>query len=229
VSSVAGSWQDHGQSRIPAAADAHRWRGGFRGRRRRLLWLVPPGVLAVAAAVLAILAASYQPLGPGGSGGGSFPGLPAGEGLRWLPGSGQALYVPPQRGTFALSGSIYNNGSWPITIVAVSQWPGSPFTAAGPADYVSVQDPNPNQPRVRVLRDVTLNPGQTIEVGMPLRTLYCADRRSYLDVPVFLVEERFFVFARTVAIPLIDYNSPVVTNPPGHQPGAPGTFCGSRQ
>ena len=226
--SAAGSWQHHGQSQIAAAADGRYLCGGFWSRRRRLLWLVPLGVLAVAAAVLATLAANYQPLGPGGSGGGSFPGLPTGEGLRWLPGSGDALYVPPQRGTFALAGSVYNDGSWPVTIVAVSQWPGSPFTAAGAAVYVSARDPNPLQPRVRVLRDVTLSPGQTIEVGMPLRTLYCADRRSYMDVPVFLVKERFFVFTRTVAIPLIDYDSPVVTNQPSRQPGAPGTFCGTR-
>ncbi len=103
MSSAAGSRPDHGPSRVAAAADGHQLRAGFWSRRRRLLWSAPPGVLAVAAAVLATLAASYQPLGPGGSGGGSFPGLPTGEGLRWLPGSGQALYVPPQRGTFAPS------------------------------------------------------------------------------------------------------------------------------
>lgn len=230
MSLAARSWREHGRSPAAAASARHTRRGGFWRRRRLLLWLSPVTVLAAAAAVVSVLAASYQPLVPGGSGGGSFPGLRTGTGLRWLSAYGPdpALYVPPQRGTFGLSGSVSNDGSLPITIVAVYQPPGSPLTAAGSVVYLSAQDPHPLQPRVRVLRDVTLGSGQAIEVGMPLRIEYCADRRSYIAAPVFLVEERFFVFTRTVAIPFIEVDSPVVTNAPGGQPGVPGTFCGSR-
>lgn len=170
---------------------------------------------AAGAAVLAALAASYQPLDSGASGGGSFPRLRTGTGLHWLAGgSSDRLYVPPQRGAFALGASVYNDGSWPVTIVGVYQPAGSPFTAAGQVVYISGQDPSPLQPRVRVLRDVRLGPGQSIEIGMPLRMLYCAARRSYIDVPAFLVTERFLVFTRTAAIPFFQPASPVVTNAP---------------
>jgi hypothetical protein len=221
-----------GQGRRPGqAADGDRpdRPGGFCRRHRTVLWLVPVILVAAAAVVLAALAASYQPLAGGSSGGGSFPGLRTGAGLRWLRGGpSEQLYVPPQRGTFALGGSVDNDGSWPVTIVGVFQAAGSPFTAAGQAVYISGQDPNPLQPRVRVLHDLRLGPGQSIEVGMPLRTPYCAYRRPDIGVPSFLIKERFLVFTRIVAIPYLPDGSPVVTNAPGSRAGAPGTFCASR-
>jgi hypothetical protein len=220
-----------GQGRGPcpaAGGDRPDRPGGLRRRHRMVLWLVPVILVAAAAAVLAALAGSYQPLAGGSSGGGSFPGLRTGTGLRWLPGGpSEQLYVPPQRGTFALGGSVDNDGSWPVTIVGVYQPSGSPFTAAGQAVYIGGQDPNPLQPRVRVLRDVRLGPGQSIEVGMPLRTAYCAYRRPYIGMPSFLIKERFLVFTRIVAIPYLPDGSPVVTNAPAGRAGAPGTFCGS--
>ncbi len=98
-----------------------------------LLVLTPVLLLAIAASVLAVLAAHYQPLSDGGSGGGSFPGLPLGSGVRWVNGPVEELYVPPQRGRFALSSFLVNYGSFPTTIEAVTQLPGSPLIAAGPA------------------------------------------------------------------------------------------------
>lgn len=80
MSSAAGSRQDRGEREDGAAGDRH-VRGGFLRRRRLLLWFAPVAVLSAAAAVLAVQAASYQPLGPGGSGGGSFPGLRTGVGF----------------------------------------------------------------------------------------------------------------------------------------------------
>lgn len=224
MSLAARSWQGHGQSGRGVAGDRH-VRGGvpWYRRRRVLLWMLPTLLVAASGAVLATLAASYQPLGPGGTGGGSFPHLPTGTGIRWVSAypPQQQLYVPPQRGTFALAGSIRNNGSFPVTIEAVSQPAASPLTAAGRVLYMAPSDRDFLQFRVHVLRNLTLGPGQMIEIGMPLRTLYCADRRAYTDVVFFLVKERFGVFTHTVAIPFID-GSAIVLNAPG---GATGYTC----
>jgi hypothetical protein len=177
------------------------------------------------------LAASYQPLRPGSTGGGSFPGLPDGVGIRWvsqyIP-NGPELYVPPQRGPFALAGSVVNSGSVTITIVGVQQAPGSPFAAAGPARYLTDDESNGNLtsfPR-HDLRNVMLAPGQGLVIGMPLRIIFCASRTSYVGADVFLVTEKVLGFTHTVPIPFVAYGSPVVTNGSGDRPGPAGTFCG---
>jgi len=182
-------------------------------------------VLAVAIGLP--LVATYQPLQPGETGGGSFPGLPTAASMRWVTkyiANGPELYVAPQRGTFALSGSVVNGGPFPVTILGVTQAPGSPFTPAGPVRYLTGDE----QSRTHVLRDLTLAPGlaKTIIIGMPLRIAYCADRRVYTGEDVFLVKERFLGFTHTVPIPFVDYGRPVVTNAPGGQSSTPGTFCG---
>jgi hypothetical protein len=207
-------------------------RGVWRCHRRGLLWWSPVALIALAAAILALLAASYQPLQPGGAGGGSFPGLPTGVGIRWvsryIP-NGPELYVPTQRGPFALAGSVVNRGSFPVTIVGVSQQPGSPFSATGPPHYLTSAEwnlANFTHPARHVLRDVRLAPGQEIMIGIPLRIAYCADRSSYVGEDVFLVTERFLGFTHTVPMPFVDYGRPVITNAPGGQPGEAGTFCG---
>jgi hypothetical protein len=186
--------------------------------------MLPTLLIAVSGVVLGTLAADYQPLGPGGDGGASFPHLPTGTGIRWvsqyLP--QEELYVPPQRGTFALAGSIRNNGSFPVTVEAVSQPKASPLTAVGQVLYMGPSDRDFLQFRVHVLRDVTLGPGQMIEIGMPLRTMYCADRRAYTDAVFFLVKERFLVFTHMVGIPFIA-GSAIVLNAPGA--GSAGYTC----
>lgn len=110
------------------------------------------------------------------------PGLRSGTGLHWiftyLP--RPALYVPPQRGTFALSGSVRNNGSFPVTIEAVYPPPGAPLAAVGPVRYLGPGDVNvPTRTGPPVLRSVVLGPSQAIEVGMPLRVRGQADPHSH--------------------------------------------------
>jgi hypothetical protein len=228
MSLASRSWPDQGQ----AAAGEARWlRGVWRRHRRRLLWWSPAAVIALAAVILTLLAASYQPLQPGGFGGGSFPGLRTGKGITWvsqyIP-NGPYLYVPIQRGTFGLAASVVNRGSFPVTIVGISQQQGSPFTAAGPARYLTEAELGPvnftRTPR-HLLRDLTLAPGQAIEIGMPLRIEYCAQHGGYVGEDVFLVTERFLWFTRTVPMPFVGYGQPVVTNAEGGQPGPAGTFC----
>jgi hypothetical protein len=229
--SLARSWQDQGRRRAAATGDARPLRGIWRRHRRRLLWWSTVALIAVAASVLTLLAASYQPLRPGGTGGGSFPGLRTGVGIRWVSQyvpNGPELYVPPQRRSFALAGSVVNGGSFAVTIVGVRQAPGSPFTAAGSARYLTDADwdlASLTHPPRYLLRDVTLAPGQGIMIGMPLRIAYCADRRSYVGQDVFLVTEKFLGFTRTVPVPFLDYGRPVITNAQGGQPGPRGTFC----
>jgi hypothetical protein len=225
-------WPDQGSRQAAVTVDPRSLRGIWRRRRRRLLGFAMVALTALAAAVLTLLAVSYQPLRPGGAGGGSFPGLRTGAGIRWIwqyvpmPNAAE-LYVPTQRGPFALAGSVVNSGPFAVTIVGVSQQPGSPFTAAGPARYLTSAEQNLARPPSHVLRDITLAPGQGIMIGMPLRIAYCADRRSYVGEDVFLVTEKFLGFTRTVPMPFVDYGRPVITNAPGGQPGTPGTFCSS--
>jgi len=219
---LSGHWP--GQPTAPLGRSGRR--GGLRRRRRLLLLLLTPVVLlAVAASVVALLAARYQPLSSGGSGGGSFPGLPLGVGIRWVNGSPEDLYVPPQRGMFALSSSIVNNGSFPVTIEAVTQLPGSPLIPAGPVLYFVTALQNELQPAPgRVLQDVTLRPGQGIMIGMPLRTWRCAYRHENTGVASFLVRERFLIFTRTVALPVIG-DGQVLMNTPGGRPSDTNTIC----
>jgi hypothetical protein len=212
----------------PAAVGRSARRGGFRRRRGFLLLLLTPIVLlAVAAFVLALLAAHYQPLISGGSGGGSFPGLPLGAGIRWVNGSPEDLYVPPQRGMFALSSSIVNNGSFPVTIEAVTQLPGSPLIPAGPVLYFVATLHNELQLAPgRELRNLILRPGQEIMIGMPLRTWRCAYRHQNTAVASVLVRERFLTFTQAVALPVIGSGAQVLVNTPGGgRPGDPNTIC----
>jgi hypothetical protein len=233
MSLAARSWQDQGRRQPASAGDATPVRGTWRRPGRRLLWwsaFALTALIALAASILTLLAAGYQPLQRGNGGAASFPGLRTGAGIRWvsqyIP-NGPYLYVPAQRGTFALAASVVNRGSFPVTIVGESQAPGSPFTAAGPARYLTdaAMLANLSPPPRYLLRDITLAPGQGIMIGMPLRITYCANRRGYVGEDVFLVTERYLWFTHTVPVPFVDYGRPVITNAPGGQSGAPGTFC----
>lgn len=227
MSQTAPPLQGRGLGQAHAAGDAGRMRGIW--RRHRRLWSAA-ALVAIAAFVLTLMAASYQPLQPGNSGGGSFPGLRTGVGIRWvsqyIP-DGSELYVPTQRGSFALAGSVVNRGSFAITVVGVQQPPGSPFSAAGPVRYMTEAQwnlANLTHPPRHLLHDVTLAPGQGIMIGMPLRIAYCADRRSYVGEANFLVIEKFLGFTHVVQVPIFGGDQ-VVTNAPGDPPGSPGTFC----
>jgi hypothetical protein len=193
-----------------------------------LLIMVTPVVVLAAAVIAAVmLAAHYQPLSGGGAGGGSFPGLPEGAGIRWVDGpSPQDLFVPPQRGTFALSFTMFNDGTHAVTIEAVTQQPGSPLIPADPVLYFvdSLRNEEKSAPG-RVLRSLTLRPGQDIMVGMPLRTSRCGYRHLTTIVTTVLVRERFLIFTRTVALPIIGTGAQVLVNTPGGRPGDPNAIC----
>jgi hypothetical protein len=224
------SWPAQGRRQAAASGGVGVLRPVWRRYRRRLLWWSPVALIASAATILLLIAASYQPLRPGGSGAASFPGLRTGSGIRWISKYipmqyAPERYVPPQRRPFALAASVVNTGSFPVTIVGVSQVPGSPFSAAGPARYLTNPETNQDHPPRHLLHDITLAPGQGIMIGMPLRIAYCASRRSFVGEDVFLVTERFLGFTRTVPMPFVNYGRPVITNARGGQPGAAGMFC----
>lgn len=220
----ARSWPDQGNRATAASGNASRLRGAWRRLRRRLLRWSPVALVVLIVAIGLPLVATYQPLQDGNTGGGSFPGLPSATTMRLITKymvNGSELYIAPQRGAFALAGSVVNRGPFPVTILGVSQAPGSPFSPAGPVRYAT-QWMTP--PRRHVLHDITLTPGQGFMIGMPLRIAYCADRRMYTGETVFLVTERFLGFTHTMAIPFLG-GPPVVTNAPGDRHGTPGTFC----
>ncbi len=231
MSLTARSRQPQASPNMTAAGGLNSRRGFWRRNRRRLSWWSPAVLVVLVAGILTGLAARYQPLTPGNASGGSFPGLPTATGMRWvtkyIPGEPE-LYVPPQRGTFAFSASMVNSGPFPITIVGISQPPGSPFTPAGPARYLAGPQWGraelTGHPPRQVLRDVTIRPGEGVTIGIPVRIAYCAGRTSYVGEDIFLVTEKFLGFTRTIPMPL---GFPAVTDAPGGQQGHPGTYCGS--
>jgi hypothetical protein len=222
-------------------------------QRRRHPWrrqaLVPLGaLLAVAVTVLGVLAGTYQPLEFGSQWGGSFPGLPAGTGLRsvntFAEQTGET-YVPPQAGVFTVVESIYNNGPKPVTIEAVSilspdmqaqaadgesPWPVVP---AGPVRWM-FQISYPHQASRdsgRSVAGVMLPPGQGLELGIPLRLAsgsLCYVTGSWATIDTFYVKERFGPFTHWVTIqfpqPVTMHAPPVsgqakdLTCPPGAKP-----------
>ena len=112
---VAESPVSHPGNGEPPAADPP----GSRRRSPWRWWLLGLGALVVAAVVvLAVLAATYQPVQFGGAWGGNFPGMPAGKGIRDVNTFGGATgqtYVPPQSGVFTITESIYNPGPEPAS------------------------------------------------------------------------------------------------------------------
>ncbi|MHB1594868.1 MAG: hypothetical protein ACYCO9_09820 [Streptosporangiaceae bacterium] len=192
-----------------------------------MAWWSPVALIAIAAVVATGLASRYQPLRPGNGTVGSFPGLAAARGIRWvsryLP--EDELYVPVQKGRFALSFSLVNPGPFAVTIVGVTQSPGSPFSAAGPVRYLTDAQccgATVTRPPRQVLHDVTLRPGHGIMIGMPLRFRYCAGHDQWVTDDSYLITERFAGFTRTVSMAT---GFTIVTNGSGGSQGPPGTFC----
>jgi hypothetical protein len=196
---------------------------GHRPRRRLLLVLVALVVLA-AAIVLTTLAATYQPLGFGGSGGGTFSGLPAAVGARAVNtfgGGAGELYVPPQRGTFTVVTSVGNTGSHSVTIEAVSMQPSPPsdvtywpLAVAGSVFYMpgSYRGGEASWTRGRPVAGLSLAPKETIQVAIPVRMQgTCSDPGSFTEVSDFYVEEGFLTFRHWVALPLA---TPLVMHEP---------------
>jgi hypothetical protein len=151
--------------------------------------------LAVAAVVLTVLAATYQPVSYGSWSGLSLvPGMPHAKGVRWVNkfgASGGDFYVPPQQGTFTISASITNDGAHAVIIEGVSLW-----RADGPGPYIGLPVParyylvKGGQPAVHLLRNVTLRPGDEMVIGIPCAPP-CASTLTWTTIDSFLVRERF--------------------------------------
>jgi len=206
--------------RVTVSAHSHRWR-----------WIAWAGLgCIVLAMVLVFWAARYQPL-DGGAGlnveNYQFPGLP--PGLRPQPVNtfgnlrGE-LYLPPQRGVMTLALTIRNNGPTAITIDSVSIDRYLPL--AGKARYLDV---SPSAKAVfsadrGPVAGTSLQPGQTIVVGIPVHVPDCVNKSAtpYLMVSSILVREQFLVFTHNVAIPI---PTPLIWQP-GSASTAGGAACG---
>jgi len=197
------------------------------------LWLIALGALGVTCVVVAgVLAGTYQPLGFGGQWGGSFPGLPAGVGLSAVNTSGDSngdIYVPPQRGVFTFLESVQNSGPVTVTIEAVTalrpdqtgatSWP---LTPAGQALYLHAD--GLRSAGGRPVADLSLRPGQTIVVGIPVRfSGACYVTNGWTGLSVFYVKERFAIFTHWVSIPL---GTPLIFHEP--ESGGAGMVCPAR-
>jgi len=213
--------------------------GGSRRRRwswRRRIMLLPGALVAAAVVALAFLAGTYQPVRFGDSGGGAFPGLPAGTGLRAVNTFGGAMgetYVPPQRGVFTLTESIANTGPETVTILAVSilspqaqvdgvaPWP---LTPAGTVRWLvpAYTGPHQHMPSTSgsFASSVALAPGEFMYVGIPLRMSgRCYDPGAWTGSDVFYVKERFLFFTHWVQVQV---ETPWIL----HAPADPGNSLG---
>ena len=204
-----------------------------RWRLRRWFWIG----LSIACLVLVVLgvlmgkAAVYQPV-TWGSVQAAFPGLPMGVGIKGVNNFGFVggdYYVPPQRGVFSFGVTIYNSGSRPITIDSVALYPhsGSGFRAiwlAGPVRYTT--DTNVLvTPHIHVLHDLTIAAGETIFVGIPIRTWPCGQTDGWMTDPAFYVREHFLFFSHTVALPWSMDGARLIMHDTGGAPGQPHTIC----
>jgi len=203
------------------------------GSRRRSQWRWWPlgvgALLAAAVIVLAVLAATYQPVQFGGEWGGRFPGMPAGTGIRAVNTFGLATgqtYIPPQSGVFTIAESIYNPGPEAVTIEAVSilspqqqaesahgitPWPLIP---AGPVHWM-LEWHSPDQAGPvsgTSVVGVSLASGQAMTLGIPLRMRSaCYITGSWTGADAFYVKERFLVFTHWTAVQI---QSPLVLRQP---------------
>jgi hypothetical protein len=191
---------------------------GAGGRSRWRRWPFAIGAVAVVAAVvlvvLAVLAGTYQPVRFGGSYGGVYPGMPAGVGIRAVNTFGGAVgetFIPPQRGVFTITESIYNAGPEAVTVEAVSfmspqqasilAWPLIP---AGPVHWM-LEGYTPHQPgphRGTSVTGLSLAPHEEVQLGIPLRMPACYVTGAWTTLDAFYVEVRFLAFTHWVPIGL---------------------------
>ena len=202
-----------------------------RRKRFRWWWLLPPVALLVAAAatILTMLAATYQPIVTGDvSGPNMIPGMPHAHGARWVNQFGAEpgdIYFPPQQGTFTVSASIKNAGTHAVTIESVSL-PNTTATLvqAGPVQYaLGFRE----KTVAHVLRNVTLQPGDSIYIGIPVRSGPCGDRSGWTSQDSFLVRERFLSFTHTVSLPFTSDGGSLILHSLSH-PGGTDAFCVSQ-
>ena len=204
---------------------------GIGSRDRRRWWLLLLlGFLAVLGIVLVLVAAAYQPLGPGTAIVGRLPGLSLPGHARQVNtfgGQTGELFIPPQRGIFGVSVSLGNSGPMAVTIEAVSMTPPGtdypwPLLPAGPVLYwTSVTFGGPHSATGRPIVGLSLMPGQEhdIYVGIPVRTSSCYISGSFSVLDSFYVKERFLVFTKWVRVLLLQ---PLLVNAPADPPNQPG-------
>ena len=180
--------------------------GGI-ARRGRPWWLAGAAGAAVLIG-LGVAGHAYQPLGLWDLIGG-FPGLHRAAGARTVNDFGaQAgeLYIPHQHRTFAIPVSLYNTGSFAVTIEAVALYP----------------------PRAESPKSLWLAPGTTrLYIAVPVRTPRCYISGAFAVLSSFYVKERFGIFTKWVQIPLMQ---PLLVNAPGPpvSPPGPDTVCPAR-
>jgi hypothetical protein len=193
--------------------------------------LLTVGLASAVLAVLASVASRYQPIGNGEDLSFAFPGLPAGKGFRVvnnLGGFHQDIYVPPQRGTFALVATITNDGTHPVTIVSASPPQGSGLWPAGAIRYSIPGMGGSNQippPTSRVLRNVELAPGLEMFIGFPMQMWPCAPLGGWQGIPTFTVKTLYLFFTHTVDLPWFLFDDSVLMRLPGGKPGHKGVTC----
>lgn len=193
---------DPGAGRTPSPGRGWRWRWGS-------------AAAVAAAAVLVsgvVFAATYQPVGFGGS----FRG-PVGPGLISrlvnttgdMPGQWYLPSQPPARGNFYIS--LDNTGPFAVTIESVSLLPpgmpasainyGRPFRIIGEptytAEYVIPGQPNPG---ARPLDGAVLEPGQSVDVEIPIRTARCWIPQSTWIINSVWITTKSLLWTHHVAI-----------------------------
>jgi hypothetical protein len=212
-------------------------RSRARARWRRWTLGTLAALLTAALVVLAILAATYQPVQFGDQSGIGFPGLPTGVGLRDVNTFGLAtgdVYVPPQRGVFTIVDAIVNTGPEAVTIEAVSilspqdqayvakgarPWPLIP---AGPVRWIpTIYHPGQSVPASgSPVAGLSLAPGEPILLGIPVRMAgACYDPNGWTGTNVFYVKERFLFITHWVAVTV---QQPWIL----HEPFPPGQASG---
>ena len=186
-------------------------------------------VLAVSGVLMA-KAAVYQPI-TWGSMSGTFPGLPTGVGVKGVNNFGPPggdYYVPPQRGVFSFGVTIYNSGSRPITIDAVDLYPpgsSGEIRLAGPVLYTTDLGTVGVTPHVHALSQLRIAAGETIFVGIPMRTWPCGQTDGWITDPTFYVREHFLFFSHVVALPWSMEGAELIMHEIGGKPGEANTVC----
>ena len=211
--------------------------GGIARRGGRRWWLAGASGAAAVLIALGVAGYTYQPLGLWDLIGG-FPGLHRAVGARTVNDFGAQtgeLYIPHQHWTFAVPVSLYNTGSFAVTIEAVSLFPpaaGYPksLLASGPAQYwtegmTTGLHPEPGRP----IAGLSLAPGNDhgIYIAIPVRTPRCYISGAFAVYSYFYVKERFGIFTKWVQIPLMQ---PLLVNAPAEpaNQAGPDRICPSR-
>ena len=67
-----------------------------------------------------------------------------------------------------------------------------------------------------------------MEVAIPVRTVRCGHKKSWVRLDSFLVRERFLFFRHTVALPFSGQGAHLIVNRPAPHSSGPGAVCASQ-